>query len=68
MVGLKANNKALLDDFKITIQFFQEDIIVLKKIVLQETLSSFEDLSKIHVPKLKGFNDNRNVKELENFL
>ena len=59
----------MLDDFNAIIQSFEKDKGVLKKVVLmQETLSSSQTLSKIHVPEPKGFNSNQNAKKLENFL
>ena len=36
--------------------------------MLQGSPSGSEALSKIHVLELKGFNDNLNAKELENFV
>ena len=42
--------------------------ICFKKVVLQGSASSPEAPSKVWVPEPKGFNDNRNAKELENFL
>ena len=41
---------------------------MLKKAVLQGSSSGPKAPSKVQVPKPKGFNGNRNVKELENFL
>ncbi|RVW71238.1 hypothetical protein CK203_058805 [Vitis vinifera] len=50
------------------IQSYGEDIAVLKKAVLQGCFSSPEAPSKVRVLEPKGFNGNRNTKELENFL
>ena len=58
----------LMDDFKGTPQSHGEDVAVLKKVVLQGSSSGPEALSKVRVLEPKGFNDNRNAKELENFL
>ena len=41
---------------------------MLKKAVLQGSSLGPETSSKVRVLELKGFNDNRNAKELENFL
>ncbi|RVX04754.1 Retrovirus-related Pol polyprotein from transposon 297 [Vitis vinifera] len=57
-----------MDDFKGTPQSHGEDVAVLKKAVLQGSSSGPETRSKVRVPELKGFNINKNVKELENFL
>lgn len=68
VVSLKVDVKPLIDDFKTTLQSFEEDIEILKKVMLQGSPSGSEALSKIHVLELKGFNDNLNAKELENFV
>ena len=66
---LKTEILSLMDDFKGALQSYGEDIIVLKKAVLQGSSSGSEaSSSKVRVPEPKGFNDNRNAKELENFL
>ena len=65
--SLKVEIQSLLDDFKGALQSYGEDIAVLKKIVLQESSSGPEAPFKVGVPKLKGFNGNKNTKELENF-
>ena len=58
-----------IDDFKETLQSYGKDIAILKKAVLQGFASGPEaSSSKVRVPEPKGFNDNRNAKELENFL
>ena len=57
-----------MDDFKGALQSHGEDVAVLKKAVLQGSSSGPETRSKVRVPELKGFNINKNVKELENFL
>ena len=69
LVGFKAKMQSLMDDFKDTLQSYGEDIAVLKKAVLQGSLSgSKASFSKVQIPEPKGFNGNRNAKELENFL
>ncbi|RVW78883.1 hypothetical protein CK203_043173 [Vitis vinifera] len=57
-----------IDDFKETLQSYGEDIAILKKAVLQGSASGSKAPSKLRVPEPKGFNGNRNTKELENFL
>ncbi|RVX00487.1 hypothetical protein CK203_036993 [Vitis vinifera] len=47
---------------------YGEDIVVLKKVVLQGCSSGPKAPPKVRVPKPKGFIGNRNMKELENFL
>ncbi|RVW22384.1 hypothetical protein CK203_096042 [Vitis vinifera] len=47
---------------------YGEDIAVLKKTVLQGCSSGLETPPKVRVLEPKGFNGNRNEKELENFL
>ena len=66
--GLKVEIQSLMNDFKGVLQSYGEDIAVLKKAVLQECPSSPEAPPKVRVLELKGFNGNRNTKELENFL
>ncbi|KAL6332342.1 hypothetical protein AAG906_004908 [Vitis piasezkii] len=56
-IGLKTEIQSLMDDFKI-----------LKKAMFQECSSSPEASPKVRVPKPKGCNGNRNMKDLENFL
>lgn len=68
LAGLKLEMQSLMDDFKGALQSYGEDIAVLKKAVLQGSLSGPEAPSKVRVPEPKGFNGNRNAKELENFL
>ncbi|KAL6319603.1 hypothetical protein AAG906_020680 [Vitis piasezkii] len=68
VVGLKVDIQSLMDEFKCTLQSNGEDITVLKKAMLQESFSGSEAPPKIRVPKTKGFNGNRNPKELKNFL
>ena len=46
----------------------EEDVAVLKKTVLQGSSSGPKAPSKVRVPEPKGFNGNKNGKELENFL
>lgn len=58
VVDLKTNIKALTNNFKTTLQSFKKDIEVLKKAILQGTLSSSKDPFKIYVLEPKGFNDN----------
>ena len=55
-------------DFKGALQSYGEDIAVLKKTVLQGCSSGLETPPKVRVLEPKGFNGNRNEKELENFL
>lgn len=57
-----------MDNFKSTLQSFEENIAVLKKAVLQWSPFGSDAPSKIWVPEPKGFNGNKNAKELENFL
>ena len=66
--SLKADIKPLMDDFKTTLQLFEEDIVVFKKAMLLGTPYGFEAPSKICVLEPKGLSDNQNAKELENFL
>ena len=68
LAGLKSEMQSLMDDFKGALQSYGEDIIVLKKAVLQGSSSGPEAPSKVQVPEPKGFNGNMNAKELENFL
>ena len=67
-VGFKLEMQSLMDDFKGALQSYGEDVAVLKKVVLQGSSSGLEAPSKVRVPEPKGFNGNRNAKELENFL
>ena len=57
-----------MDDFKGALQSYEEDIAVLKTVVLQECSLDPEAPPKVQVPKPQGFNGNRNAKKLENFL
>ena len=57
-----------MNDFKGALQSYGKDITVLKKVVLEGSSSSPEAPPKVRVPDPKGFNGNRNAKELENFL
>ena len=66
--GLKSEVQSLMNDFKGALQSYGEDIVVLKKAVLQGSSSGPKAPSKVRVPEPKGFNNNKNVKELENFL
>ena len=66
--GLKTEMQSLMNDFKGALQSYGEDIAVLKKVVLQGSSSGPEAPPKVRVPQPKGFNGNRNMKELENFL
>ena len=66
--GLKIEIQSLMDDFKAVLQSYGEDIVVLKKVVLQGCSSGPKAPPKVRVPKPKGFIGNRNTKELENFL
>ena len=68
LVGFKVEMQSLMDDFKGTLQSYGEDVAVLKKDVFQGSSSGPEALFKVRVLEPKGFNDNRNAKELENFL
>ncbi|RVW14190.1 hypothetical protein CK203_102219 [Vitis vinifera] len=68
LAEFKAEMQSRIDDFKETLQSYGEDIAILKKAVLQGSASGPEAPSKVRVPKPKGFNGNRNAKELENFL
>ena len=68
MAEFKTEMQSWIDDFKETLQSYGEDIAILKKAVLQGSASGSEAPSKVRVPEPKGFNGNRNVKELENFL
>ena len=42
VVGLKAYIKSMLNGFKMTLQVMQEDVAILKRIVLQGTLTHVE--------------------------
>ena len=68
LAGLKSEMQSLMDDFKGALQSYEEDIVVLKKAVLQGSSSGPKAPSKVRVPEPKGFNGNKNAKELENFL
>lgn len=68
VVRLKTNVQSLMDDFIGTLQSFGEDIVVLKKVVLQGSSLGFKAPSKIQVVEPKDFNGNWNAKELENYL
>ncbi|KAL6329428.1 hypothetical protein AAG906_020861 [Vitis piasezkii] len=60
--------QSLMNDFKDALQSYGEDIVILKKIVLQGSSSGPEAPFKVEVLEPKGFNGNKNAKELENFL
>ncbi|KAL6312213.1 hypothetical protein AAG906_025555 [Vitis piasezkii] len=66
--GLKVEIQSLIDDFKSFLQSYREEIVVLKKVVLQGCSSGPKALPKVRVLEPKGSNGNRNAKELENFL
>ncbi|XP_034674441.1 uncharacterized protein LOC117905666 [Vitis riparia] len=68
LAEFKTEMQSRIDDFKETLQSYGEDIAILKKAVLQGSASGPEAPSKVRVPEPKGFNGNRNAKELENFL
>ena len=68
LAEFKTEMQSQIDDFKETLQSYGEDITILKKAVLQGSASGPEAPSKVRVPKPKGFNGNRNTKELEKFL
>ncbi|RVW26159.1 Retrovirus-related Pol polyprotein from transposon 297 [Vitis vinifera] len=68
LAEFKTEMQSWIDDFKETLQSYGEDIAILKKAVLQGSTSGPEATSKVRVLEPKGFNGNRNAKELENFL
>ena len=69
LVGFKAEMQSLMDDFKDTLQSYGDDVAVLKKAMLQgSSLGPESSSSKVRVLEPKGFNGNRNAKELEDFL
>ena len=49
-------------------QSYGEGIAVFKKVVLQGCSLGLKAPPKVRVPKPKGFNGNKSVKELENLL
>ena len=57
-----------LNGFKMTLQLVQEDMVILKRIVLRGTPMNAEVGPKFQVPEPKCFSGNRDAKELENFL
>ena len=57
--GLKVEIQSLMNDFKGVLQSYGEDIVVLKKAVLQECSSNPKAPPKVRVLELKGFNGNR---------
>ena len=65
---MKIKIQSMMDDFKAALQSYGEDVVVLKKVVLQGCSSGPKAPLKVWVPKPKGFIGNRNTKELENFL
>ena len=68
LAEFKTEMQSWIDDFQETLQSYGEDIAILKKAVLQGYTSGPEATSKVRVLEPKGFNGNRNAKELENFL
>ena len=54
VASLKAYVKALMDDFKTTLQSFEEDIAILKKTVMQWTPFNFEALPKFVFHNLRA--------------
>ena len=69
LAEFKIEMQSRIDDFREILQSYGEDIAILKKAVLQGSASGPEaSSSKVRIPEPKGFNGNRNAKELENFL
>ena len=68
IVGLEVELLTVNEDFKQTLQTLQEDVSVLKKVVLQGSPRAIEAPPNVQVLELKGFDGTRSAKELKNFL
>ena len=68
VASLKADLLTVKENFNLTLEALQEDVVVLKKAVLQTSPRASDALPKVRLPKLKGFDGARSAKELENFL
>ena len=68
VVSLKAELLTVKENLNLTLQTLQEDVVVLKKVVLQTSPRTTDASPKVRVPEPKGFDGARSAKELENFL
>ena len=68
VVSLKAELLTVKENFNMTLQTLQEDVVVLKKAVLRTSPWTIDASPKVRVPEPKGFDEARSAKELENFL
>ena len=58
----------VIDGFHAKIQFVENELVVLKKVVVQSMLDESDAPMKVSVPKLKNFKGVNNAKDLENFF
>ena len=68
MRNLKAEIQTWREDMESKMQSLAEDVVVLKKAILQGASPATDAPSKVRIPEPKGFSGNRNTKELGNFM
>ena len=67
-VERKAEVQSEMEELRRMMESLQADVAILKKVVLQGCSSYSDAGPRVRVPEPKGFNGNRNEKELENFM
>ena len=68
VVSLKAELLTVREAQSLTLQTLQEEVAILKKVVLRTSPRTTDVVPKVKVPEPKGFDGTRSAKELENFL
>ena len=56
------------ENFEFKLQWLSEDVVVLKKVILQGASIAINAPSKVKVLEPKGFSGTQNAKKLKNFL
>ena len=65
--NMKVNVQTLGEDLESKLQSLSEDVVVLKKTILQGASPATDTPPKVRVSEPKGLSGNQNAKELENF-
>ena len=68
MASLKADLLTVMENLNLTLEALQENVVVLKKAVLQTSPRASNAPPKVRVLELKGFDGARSSNELEKFL